>query len=88
MLYFLYLKYKGGKQMKKTYNVTIYPKSFDGKANTPSTIVVTATNEQDVLDFVKEKKKEIVKENDWKSQFVNDGVEPIIDYEEAEVINL
>ena len=88
MLYFLYLKYKGGKQMKKTYNITVYPKTFDGKSNIPSTIVVTASDEKDVLDFIKEKKKEIMKENDWKFMFVNDGHEPIIDYEEIEIINL
>lgn len=70
--------------MKKTYNITIYVKSF----NTTSTIVVTASDEKDVLDFIKEKKKEIMKNDNWQSQFVNDGVSPIIDYEEIEVINL
>lgn len=74
--------------MKKTYNVTIYVKSFDRETSIPSTVVVTASDEKDVLDFVKEKKKEIMKENDWKSQFVNDDIEPIIGYEEIEVINL
>ena len=73
--------------MKKTYNVTIYYKAFDSD-KIPSTIVVTASDEKDVLDFIKEKKKEIMKENDWKAMFVNNGHEPIIDYEEVEVINL
>ena len=74
--------------MKKTYNVTIYCTSFDGRTNIPSTIVVTASDEKDVLDFIKEKKKEIMKENNWKDKFANDGFTPIIDYEKIEVINL
>jgi hypothetical protein len=74
--------------MKKTYNTTVYPKTFDGKSNIPSTIVVTASDEKDVLDFIKEKKKEIMKSDNWQSQFANDGVSPIIDYEEIEIINL
>jgi len=74
--------------MKKTYNITIYCKSFDGKSNIPSTIVVTASDEKDVLDFIKEKKKEIMKNDNWQSQFANDGYTPIIDYEEIEVIDL
>jgi len=73
--------------MKKTYKVTIYYKAFDGD-NFPSSIVVTASDEKDVLDFIKEKKKEIMKENDWKAMFVNNGHEPIINYEEIEIINL
>jgi hypothetical protein len=73
--------------MKKTYKVTIYYKAF-GNDNFPSSIVVTASDEKDVLDFIKEKKKEIMKENDWKAMFVNNGHEPIIDYEEIEIINL
>ena len=74
--------------MKKIYNVTIYVKSLNGKENIPSTIVVTATNEQDVVDFVIQKTKEIMKNDNWQSQFANDGYTPIIDYEEIEVINL
>jgi len=74
--------------MKKTYNVTVYVKSFDGKEKIPSTIVVTATNEQDVIDFITQKKNEITKKDDWKTLFVNNGCTPIIDYEEAEVIDL
>jgi hypothetical protein len=74
--------------MKKTYNITIYVKSFDGRTNIPSSIVVTASDEKDVLDFIKEKKKEIMKSDNWQSQFANDGVSPIINYEEIEIINL
>lgn len=74
--------------MKKTYNITIYCTSFDGSTNIPSTIVVMASDEKDVLDFIKEKKKEIMKSDNWKTQFANDGVSPIIDYEEIEIINL
>ena len=74
--------------MKKIYNVTIYVKSLNGKENIPSTIVVTATNEQDVVDFVIQKTKEIMKNDNWQSQFANDGVAPIINYEEIEIINL
>ena len=40
--------------MKKTYNVTLYYKAFDSdNDNIPSTIVVTASDEKDVLDFIK-----------------------------------
>lgn len=74
--------------MKKTYKATVYLLSSDGKASTPSTIVITATNEQDVIDFIAQKKKDIMKVDNWKTILVNDGVEPIIDYEEAEVISL
>ena len=75
--------------MKKTYKVTLYYKAFDSdNDNIPSSIVVTASDEKDVLDFIKEKKKEIMKENDWKAMFVNNGHEPIINYEEIEIINL
>lgn len=74
--------------MKKTYSITIYCKSFDGKSNIPSTIVVTATSEQDVVDFIIQKTKEIMKNDNWKNEFANDGFTPIIDYEEIEVINL
>jgi hypothetical protein len=75
--------------MKKTYKVTLYYKAFDSdNDNIPSSIVVTASDEKDVLDFIKEKKKEIMKNDNWQSQFANDGVAPIINYEEIEIINL
>ena len=75
--------------MKKTYNITVYYKALDSDNDMPSTVaVITASDEKVMLDFIKEKKKEIMKENDWKTILVNDGVEPIIDYEEAEVISL
>lgn len=74
--------------MKKNYNVTAYLLSSDGKSNTPSTIVITANNEQDVVDFILQKTKDIMKTDNWKSLFANDGFTPIIDYEEIDVINL
>ena len=74
--------------MKKTYVVTAHVKSSDGKSNILSTVVVTATNVQDLVHFIIQKAKDIMKSDNWQSQFANGDFTLTIDHEEVEVINL
>lgn len=69
--------------MKKTYTITIYIKN--GKHSLLSTTVATASSEQDVIDFIAQKKKEFMK--DMKPKLFK-NIEYEISYEETVIINL
>ena len=70
--------------MKKTYTITIYIKN--GKSSFLSTTVATASSEQDVIDFIAQKKKEFIKDN-LKTKLLK-NIEYNISYEETVIINL
>jgi len=69
--------------MKKTYTITIYIKS--GKSSFLSTTVATASSEQDVIDFIAQKKKEFT--DSLKTKLFR-NIEYKISYEETVIINL
>lgn len=71
--------------MKKTYTITIYIKN--GKSSFLSTTVATASSEQDVIDFIAQKKKEFIKKDNLKTKLLK-NIEYNISYEETVIINL